>query len=91
MSVSVEKKEKNMAVLTIEVSAEKFAEAIEKVYQRQKNSITLPGFRKGKAPRKMIEKMYGKASMWKTIQEANNLPDNAVLKLGQRLVIPPKQ
>ena len=57
MSVSVEKKENNMAVLTIEVSAEKFAEAIEKVYQRQKNSITLPGFRKGKAPRKMIEKM----------------------------------
>ena len=46
---------------------------------------------KGDGLQAIAQKMYGKASMWKTIQEANNLPDNAVLKLGQRLVIPPKQ
>jgi tetratricopeptide (TPR) repeat protein len=46
---------------------------------------------KGEGLQVIAQKMYGKVSMWKTIQEANNLPDNAVLKLGQRLVIPPKQ
>lgn len=59
MSVQVEKLEKNMAKLTIEVPAEEFEAAIEKAYQKNKGKITLPGFRKGKAPRKMIEKMYG--------------------------------
>ncbi len=48
-----------MAKLTIEVSAEDFEKAIEKAYQRNKNRLQIPGFRKGKAPRKMIEKMYG--------------------------------
>ena len=69
MSVSVEKKEKNTAVLTIEVAAEKFAEAVEKAYRKQKGSITIPGFRKGKAPRKMIEKLYGKGVFY---EEAAN-------------------
>ena len=59
MSVQVEKLEKSMAKLTIEASAEDFAKAIEKAYQKNKSKISLPGFRKGKAPRKMIEKMYG--------------------------------
>jgi trigger factor len=59
MSVQVEKLEKNMAKLTIEVSAEEFEAALEKAYQKNKNKISIPGFRKGKAPRKMIEKMYG--------------------------------
>ena len=59
MSVQVEKLEKNMAKLTVEVSAEEFEAALEKAYQKNKGKITLPGFRKGKAPRKMIEKMYG--------------------------------
>ena len=59
MSVQVEKLEKNMAKLTIEVSAEEFDVAIEQAYQKDKKKISLPGFRKGKAPRKMIEKMYG--------------------------------
>ena len=59
MSVQVEKLEKNMAKLTIEVSAEDFEAALEKAYQKNKGKIALPGFRKGKAPRKMIEKMYG--------------------------------
>ena len=55
-----EKLEKNMAKLTIEVSAEDLDKAMEKAYQKQKSRISLPGFRKGKAPRKMIESMYGK-------------------------------
>ena len=60
MSLQVEKLEKNMAKLTIEVSAEDLDKAMEKAYQKQKSRISLPGFRKGKAPRKMIEQMYGK-------------------------------
>lgn len=59
MSVQVEKLEKSMAKLTIEVSAEDFNAAMDKAYQKNKGRISLPGFRKGKAPRAMIEKMYG--------------------------------
>ena len=59
MSLQVEKLEKNMAKLTIEVSAEEFDAAIEKAYQKNKGKINIQGFRKGKAPRQMIEKMYG--------------------------------
>lgn len=60
MSLQVEKLEKNMAKLTIEVSVEDFEKAIEAAYQKQKGKISIPGFRKGKAPRKMIEQLYGK-------------------------------
>ena len=63
MSVQVEKLEKNMAKLTIEVSAEEFGKAMQKAYQKQKNHISLPGFRKGKAPMAMIEKMYRTAGV----------------------------
>ena len=59
MSVQVEKLEHNMAKLTIEVSAEDFNKAIQKVYEKQKSKISIPGFRKGKTPRAVIEKMYG--------------------------------
>lgn len=59
MSVQVENLEKNMAKLTIEVSAEEFEAAIKKAYNKNKNRINVPGFRKGKAPQAMIEKMYG--------------------------------
>lgn len=59
MSLKVENKEKNMAVLTIEVSAEEFEKAIETAYQKNKNKISVPGFRKGKVPLQMIERMYG--------------------------------
>ena len=59
MSLAVEKLEKSMAKLTIEVSAEDFDKAINKVYLKQRARINVPGFRKGKAPRKLIEQMYG--------------------------------
>lgn len=60
MSVQVEKLEKNMAKLTVEVPAEKVEKAIQTAYQKNRKSINIPGFRKGKAPRQLIEKMYGK-------------------------------
>ncbi|MCH1981010.1 trigger factor [Ruminococcus sp. OA3] len=59
MSVQVENLEKNMAKLTIEVSAEELEKAIQGAYLKQKSKINMPGFRKGKAPRAMVEKMYG--------------------------------
>lgn len=59
MSVQVEKLEHNMVKLTIEVGAEDFEKALESAYQKEKNKISIPGFRKGKVPRAMVEKMYG--------------------------------
>ena len=61
MSVQVENLEKNMAKLTIEVAAEDLEKALNAAYQRQKKNISIPGFRKGKVPRAMVEKMYGPA------------------------------
>lgn len=60
MSLQVEKLENNMAKLTIEVPAEELEKAIQGAYQKNRNRISVPGFRKGKAPRKMIEQIYGK-------------------------------
>ncbi len=59
MSVKVEKQDGSMALLTIEIEAEKLDGAIEKAYQKQKSRINVPGFRKGKVSRQVIEKMYG--------------------------------
>lgn len=59
MSLQVEKLEKNMAKLTIEVDAAKVTEAIKKAYDKNKGKMSVPGFRKGKVPQAMIEKMYG--------------------------------
>ena len=59
MSVQVEKSEHSMAKLTIEIEADKLEGAIQKAYLKQRGRISIPGFRKGKAPRALIEKMYG--------------------------------
>ncbi|MCI8662785.1 MAG: trigger factor [Hungatella sp.] len=59
MSLQVENLEKNMAKLTVEVPAEQFDEAIKAAYNKNKGRFSIPGFRKGKAPLAMIEKMYG--------------------------------
>lgn len=56
---NVEKKENNTAELSVEISAQEFDAAVNKVYAKVKGQIALPGFRKGKAPRKLVEKMYG--------------------------------
>ena len=65
MSVQVEKLEKSMAKLTIEVDSTEFDSAVDKAYQKSRSKISLPGFRKGKAPRAMIEKMYGSGIFYK--------------------------
>ena len=59
MNVQVENLEKNMAKLTVTVDAAELEKAITKAYNKQKNSISIPGFRKGKVPQNMVEKMYG--------------------------------
>ena len=92
MSLQVEKLEKNMAKLTIEASAEEFEAAVEKAYQKAKKSISLPGFRKGKAPRRMIEKMYGTGVFYE--DAANELiPDaysKALSECEEQIVSQPK-
>lgn len=78
MSLQVEKLEGNMAKLTIEASAEDFDKAIETAYQKNKGKLSVPGFRKGKVPRKMIEQMYGKEVFYE--DAANELIPSAYAK-----------
>ena len=78
MSVQVEKLEKNMAKLTIEVSAAEFEKALEDAFLKNKNKISVPGFRKGKVPRQMVEKMYGPEIFYE--DAANALIPNAYSK-----------
>ena len=70
MNVQVENLEKNMAKLTIEVPAEEVEKALQAAYMKERNKISVPGFRKGKVPRQMIEKMYGAAVFY---EEAANI------------------
>ena len=70
MSLKVEKLENNMAKLTIEVPAEEFSKAVENAYQRNKKKISVPGFRAGKVPKAMIEKMYGKEVFYEEAMNA---------------------
>ena len=92
MSVTVEKLEKSMAKLKIEVSAEQLEKAIQKAYDKNKNKIQIPGFRKGKAPRKLIEQMYGKGVFYE--DAANELIEEeypkAVEECGEEVVSSPK-
>ena len=92
MSVQVEKLEKNMAKLTVEVPAEDVEKAIQGAYQKTKKSINIPGFRKGKAPRQLIEKMYGKEVFYSDAVDAM-LPkaySDAVEECGEEIVSYPK-
>lgn len=70
MSLKTENLEHNMLKLTIEVSAEEFEKAMQGAYLKAKNRINIPGFRKGKAPRAMIEKMYGAAIFYEDAANA---------------------
>lgn len=91
MSVKVDKLENSMAKLTIEVPAEEFEQAIESAYNRSKSRISIPGFRKGKAPRNMIERVYGKGIFYE--DAANELVPEAYRKAvdecGERIVSNP--
>lgn len=62
--------EKNMVKLTIEVSAEEFEQGLQKAYEKNKKQISIPGFRKGKVPRQMVEKMYGPAMFYEDAANA---------------------
>lgn len=78
MSLQVEKLEKNMAKLTIEASAQDFENAIQKAYQKNKTKVNVQGFRKGKAPLAIIEKMYGASVFYE--DAANELIPDAYEK-----------
>jgi trigger factor len=92
MSVQVEKLEKSMAKLTIEVPAEDLEKAIQNAYNKDKNRIQIPGFRKGKAPRKLIERMYGAGVFYE--DAANELINEnypkAADESGEEIVSNPK-
>ena len=92
MSVSVEKLEKSMVRLTIEVSAEDFDKAINKVYNRQKGRMNVPGFRKGKTPRKVLEKMYGAAIFYEDAANdcINSSYPDAAKESGEDIVSNPE-
>ena len=70
MSLQVENLEKNMAKMTVEVPAGEFEKAIKDAFDKNKNRFNIPGFRKGKAPLAMVEKMYGVEVLY---EEAANL------------------
>ena len=92
MSLQVEKLEKNMAKLTVEVSAEQFEKALTASYNKNKNRFNIPGFRKGKAPQAMVEKMYGVGVLYEdAIEEALDATyGDAVKESGLEIVSRPE-
>ena len=92
MSVQIEKLENNMAKLTITVSADEFEKKVQQVYQKMKGRIQVPGFRKGKAPRHMIEKLYGEGIFFE--DAANDLIpgayDEALKEIEETIVSRPE-
>lgn len=92
MSVQVEKLENSMAKLTIEVPAEELEKALQNAFMKNKDKISIPGFRKGKVPRQMVEKMYGPAIFYE--DAANELIpeayDKAVEECGEDIVSSPE-
>lgn len=79
MSLQVEKLEKNMAKLTVEVTAEQFEAALKTSYKKNKNKFNIPGFRRGKAPQAMIEKMYGAGVLYE--DAANTMIDDTYAQM----------
>ena len=92
MSFTVDKLEKNMVKLTIEVDAAEFAKGMDAAYEKNKNKISVPGFRKGKVPKKMIEKMYGAGIFYEDAANAI-IPDayqKAAVESGLDIVSQPE-
>ena len=92
MSVTVEKLENSMAKLTIEVDAAVFTRALDKVYNKEKNQIQIQGFRRGKAPRKLVEKMYGQGIFYEDAANdcINATYEDAVKECGEEVVSSPE-
>ncbi|GLB30388.1 trigger factor [Lacrimispora amygdalina] len=92
MSLQVEKLEKNMAKLTVEVPAEEFEKALTAAYNKNKGRFNIPGFRKGKAPRAMVEKMYGAGVLYEdAVNEALDATyGNAAEESGLEIVSRPE-
>ena len=78
---SVEKLEKSQVAVTVEVTAEEFEAAVQKAYLKMRNKISVPGFRPGKAPRKMIEKLYGEGVFYSDAVDAA-LPEAYTQAIG---------
>lgn len=92
MSFTVETLENNTAKFTITVDAAKFEDAIKKAYEKKKGDFSVPGFRKGKVPQNMVEKMYGAGVFY---EEAANICmpeayDEAATESGLEIVSRPE-
>ena len=92
MSLQVEKLEKNMAKLTVEVPAEEFEQALKTSYNKNKNRFNIPGFRRGKAPQAMVEKMYGVGVLYEDAADEaiNNTYAQAMDESGLEIVSRPE-